>query len=805
MQRGNAVSGTVQWPDGKPVSGALVVLSFTPEKPDETQSFTFFGSNDQSTRSDSAGKFRFTGLARGTATLRAEAKAPSGKPGADAKAVEASAGDAAEAAAEEKPDAAAAEEAAEPRKAAPKSQKGRKWTAVVEDVQAGTQDILLAIDAGYAIQGRVVDSAGKALEEFLVRAEPVDKERKDWQPVRGALTGRFSDPEGRFVLEGLHEGEWQIRAEAKDAPACSAQQIRVPGQSPLVLVLASACTISGVVVDPKGQAVRSARVRAEPARNESRSFVFNANKKFSASSDGEGKFTISGIPPGPLALHATSDEWAAPAPLPFDLAPGQKLENVQLVLRTPGRILGLVLDRQGRTDGGRPISLSGGASGSWQQTTSDANGRFSFDKLSPGDYQLHTQAKQEEYAAAGDDQNRWNRVWQEQQRSLKVEVSEGLTTEVTLGGLPKDAIHLVGRVTCAGRAVANAYLQAWGRRHSEGDEPQNFHASAADDGSFDLVLGGQGKYQINVNADGSGSSTAIAFEVEVNAQPQQTHDFELPGARISGRVVDPGGKPQAQVWLQLGSDRRARGDRHAGVTGSVSSDEEGRFAFEHVAPGTYEIVCGGQENGWRQGPRTGRTTRSGLVVEPGKSLEGVEIVAQPACRVEGTVIGPDGAPVAGAVVVAIDEQGKSLVGWNREVTDATGRFDFDVLPPGRAGFLAQKGSLTSGYSSWVQIQEGQANKVELALVNGTVVFVETTDANGAHVQADIQVFDAHGLDVSEASSGPAAPVEDLPGRRFGPLPPGKYTAVVMRKEKPDLHQEISVGGEPTQAVHVQCE
>jgi hypothetical protein len=140
-----------------------------------------------------------------------------------------------------------------------------------------------------------------------------------------------------------------------------------------------------------------------------------------------------------------------------------------------------------------------------------------------------------------------------------------------------------------------------------------------------------------------------------------------------------------------------------------------------------------------------------------------------------------------------------------EVTDATGRFDFANLPPGRASFLAQKGSLTTGFSAWVSVQESEPTKVDLALQNGTVIFVQTSDAEGAHVQADIQVFDARGLDVSESGRLPAAPVEQQPGWRFGPLAPGKYTAVVMRKDKPDQRQEIRVAGEATQSVNLRCD
>jgi uncharacterized GH25 family protein len=802
LRRGNAIAGSVSWPEGQPVAGAQVLLRFKPEETDKGQSFSGINQDEQSTKTDSEGKFRFTGLSRGTGSLQVEAKAPALKADADAKVVEASSGPEAEG----QPDAAAPKADESAAKPASKPVKGRKWTAVAEDVQAGTQNLALTLNAGYPIQGRVLDSSNAPIKEFQVRAEPLEKERQEWQPARGTVTGRFSDADGRFTLEGLHEGDWLVRAESKNAPACAPQQIHVPGQgTALVIVLAPACTVSGVVVDPKGQPARGTRVRAEPERDESSRFVFNGNRKYSASSDAEGKFEISGIPPGPLSLRASSEEWAEPEAQALDLAAGQKLEGVRLVLRTPGRILGLVLDRAGHVDGGRPVSLSGTSGSSWQQTTSDANGRFNFDKLAPGDYHLYTQAKQEEFEAAGGDQTKVNRVWQEQQRSLMVKVAEGATSEVTLGGMPKNALHLVGRVSCGGQPVAGAYLQTWRRQRAEGDEPQDFHASADDDGRYDLVLGGPGDYTINVSAGASGSSTSISFEVKVGSEPQQTRDFELPGARISGRVVDRRGKPQAGVWLQLGGDSKARGEGGRGVSGYLSSDEEGRFVFEHVAPGTYEISCGGADRGWNQGSRSGRTTRSGLVVEPGKSLEGIEIVAQPACRVEGTVTAPDGTPVAGAQVSVVDEQGKSLVGWSRETTDGSGHFDFDALPPGRAAFLAQKGALTSGYSSWVTVGENGATKVDLALQNGTTVYVETADADGAHVQADMQVFDSRGLDVTGAGFRSAPTAEAPPGRRIGPLAPGKYNLVVMRKDKPDLRQELSVAGEPTKAVLVRCD
>ena len=806
MRRGNSIGGIVKWPDGQPVASAQVSLHFSAEE-EGTSNLYGWGGPERSARTDAEGKFRFTGLAKGKGTLRAEAKAPQVSAGAAVVEASAKEGDAAASDKPAEPGQDSAVEAQEPAKEKPatKSAKSRKWNAVAEDIQAGTPAVVLTLSAGYSLPGRVVDAAGAPVTEFLVRAEPVEKERRDWEPVRGAQSQRFSDPEGRFTFEGLHEGEWKIRAEAKNAPACAPQQVRVPGQSgPLQLMLAAGCSMRGTVVDPKGQPVRSARVRADPEHDESNRFVFNANKRFSSSSDAEGNFSIEGIPPGQVQLRTTCDEWADAEPQPFELTPGQKLEGVRVVMRVYGRISGIVLDRAGHTDRERPISLSGGPNGNWQQAKSDANGRFVFEKLAPGDYHLYTQAKQEELSRAGDDQEQTSRIYQEQQRSLQVKVEEGATAEVTLGGMPKNALHLVGHVTSGGHPVPSAFLRAWKHERTEDEDARQAQVGAAEDGSFDLVLPGAGDYSVNVSSS-AGNSTNISFELKVSAEAQQTHDFELPGSRIAGRVLDRPGKPLAQVWLQLHADASVRGDNGRSVSGNVSTDAEGRFAFEHVGPGTYEIVCGGSEMGWRPGPKIGRTTRAGLVVEAGKSLEGVEIVAQPGCRVEGSVVGLDGAPVSGALVIAVDEQGKSLLGWNRETTDGTGHFNFDALPPGRACFLAQKGLATSGYSSWVTVQDGETTKADLVLSNGTLLYVETVDASGAQVNCDMQIFDGRGLDLGMVGMMAEVEGEARPGRRFGPLAPGKYSVVVMRKDKPDQREEVSVGGESSKSISVRCD
>ncbi|MBK7642860.1 MAG: carboxypeptidase regulatory-like domain-containing protein [Planctomycetes bacterium] len=801
LASGESLSGIVRWPGGEPAAGALLRVRFTPEDSQTTRSFNMFGMNERAAKCDAQGKFSLAGFPRGKATLQAEAKPTKEMLAAESKPAEASAKQAEEG--EPAADSEKAEENSKEKSSASKASARRKWTAILEDQPTGTQNIVLTLDSGFSVTGRVLDSSGAPIEQFLVRAEPVEAERQPWEPARGVVTGRFQDAGGQFTLEGLHEGKWKLRAEAKDAPACTPKQINVPEESgPVVLTLAAACTVSGTVFLPNGQPAHPAHAQADPDTTEVRGLVFNDKKDFNASTSTDGAFEIKGLPPGPLKLHATSEEWADAEELPLELAPGQKLEGVRLTLRVPGRITGLVLDALGHSDAERPISLNGNNSG-WDQTKSDAEGRFSFEKVTPGDYMISTQPRPEEYQSSSADPARQNRVWQEQQRSLQVKVAAGATAEVTLGGMPKDAIHLVGHVTCGGHALADAYLQVWTFSKRGEGEQRNFHANTSADGSFDLVLGGAGDYSVNVS--GPSNSSSNQFQVKVSSDPRQTRDFELPGARIAGRVVDRKGKALAQVWLQMRADENVRGERPR-VSGNVSTDTEGRFVFENIAPGTYKIEFGGANRGWGQAGQIGHTSASGLVVEEGKSIEGLEIVAQPPCRVEGRVLGVDGQPLAGAVVIAVDEKGQSLTSWQRQTTDATGNFEFDALPPGRAAFLAQKGTQTSGYSGWVSVLEDSTAKVDLGLMNGALLFIETVDSAGAKLDCDLQLFDARNIDVTNVGwFAQLGEVEARPGRRFGPLAPGKYSLVVMRKDKADLHQEVSVGADPLQTLRVRCD
>ena len=93
------------------------------------------------------------------------------------------------------------------------------------------------------------------------------------------------------------------------------------------------------------------------------------------------------------------------------------------------------------------------------------------------------------------------------------------------------------------------------------------------------------------------------------------------GGVVSGRVVDgPTGRPVRAVVDLLPSSLRGTEGAQRAVT-----EKNGRFEFRHVLAGSYELSA-----------RTGRkaiATRSGLIVERGNEVKGIQLAAESAARV----------------------------------------------------------------------------------------------------------------------------------------------------------------------------
>ncbi|MFZ5443206.1 MAG: carboxypeptidase regulatory-like domain-containing protein [Myxococcota bacterium] len=246
------------------------------------------------------------------------------------------------------------------------------------------------------------------------------------------------------------------------------------------------------------------------------------------------------------------------------------------------------------------------------------------------------------------------------------------------------------------------------------------------------------------------------------------------GAKLSGRVVDHGGKPVSEAAVMSG----ARSD-------SVQTDAEGRFELKGLKPGKTELFAVSQ-----QGAQTERLEVTapaadvvlrlpeivrvrGRVVDergapvpqfdangtsvtsadgkfevdaPNKSLdvwrEGYaplfitpaegdvgELVLKKQPMIEGEVVDGEGRPVGGATVMASTE----LVGVT---TDGQGRFSLVVTSEDKQELLATRGSS----SGRVPLVLGQ--RARIVLRKGTTIVGRVVDATGKGVQTLVRATSA---------------------------------------------------------------
>ena len=172
----------------------------------------------------------------------------------------------------------------------------------------------------------------------------------------------------------------------------------------------------------------------------------------------------------------------------------------------------------------------------------------------------------------------------------RVRLTAGEEDTVTVR-LP-DAVHLTGTVRMGkdGPAVADARVTLHVRpRRSAGSLIVAFATHG--DGTFDVQAPRGRPVDVAVQADGLApyptrrqrKSALRKFAGVRNAKPVHV-DLSLdPGAGVAGLVVDPEGNPVPELQLDI------RVARSRTALRSTTSDEQGRYAFPHLAPQQYDI------------------------------------------------------------------------------------------------------------------------------------------------------------------------------------------------------------------------
>ncbi len=308
--------------------------------------------------------------------------------------------------------------------------------------EGGSERFTVDLVPESVVAGRVVDEAGNGIADARVRLteyvppEPAHGGRFEFRrDVRRRIGGgEDSDPmqeatravtadDGTFVMRGVPAGDWELTARAEDFVASDARVISLDqgeSQDDLVVELAVGGAVVGRVVEEDGTPVASVSVivrPAAPAGGTGHDAHGRIEAMFGGGPDGpqrgttaaDGTFEVRSLPPGPYEVEIGSQRgMSMGGAMVFigDSVQGSGDESqvrrvtvlageevfVELVQPPTATLEGRVLA------GGEPVEVtlvSLKAAGSFlpfggQQVETDRYGRFTFENVEPGEYEVST-------------------------------------------------------------------------------------------------------------------------------------------------------------------------------------------------------------------------------------------------------------------------------------------------------------------------------------------------------------------------------------------------------------------------------
>jgi hypothetical protein len=789
LTSGNTVAGILRWPDGRPAADIEVEINFDMSRIGGMEGLNALHGSEGSDETDDLGNFSVHGLGEGPFTVKASAPPPG-----QAKTEEASGEGEAE------PD---GEEPEESRK-----DKGN-WVARQDGVAPNTTDLALVLAEPLGMRGRVVGN-GNPVTSFRVRAM---EKTKGMIPGLGAEVAdeKFEDEEGRFFLTGLRENTWNVYVAAEGYALNEPIEVEVPQpQGAEVLIeLEPSASASGLVVGPEGEPVPGAKVSLEMDMANMMSRLYTMDQRPEARSDDAGKFTLERLSPGSNSLVASSDSFANSASVSVEVGSGEHVEGIVLTLRIGGRITGEVYDEKGNLAEGQQIMAQlPGRMLIPRMATTDSNGFFEFDRLTPGTYQVMSMG---DAGGGGDDPEDMEDISQSfsEWKFASAEVADGEEVHVVLGAPPEDPVAVSGSITLAGDPVPDVVVNFLPEGAADAMSSLRMKSTDAK-GQYSVQLDKPGGYLVSVQQIGAmGAQNSLEFNCEVPEAEEFEYDIDLPVGRISGKVIGPDGEPAKGARVSLSSEGPVpSGSMLGGRYTEIATDDQGRYAIEWVRPGSYTVAVGGSLFGGMFGGESavGRQVRQGVEVREGQSLDGVDFRLREGVSINGVVRYASGQPVSGASVFVRDGSGRLLERFSLLTTDGNGHFTYKGAEPGTYTVSARMEGLASQESAPCTAKEDQPGHAEVVLEEGSMLKVSLEDREGNPIRAAVSVVDANGRQVNGMLS-----MQDLleafqhgtytsTEHRVGPLPEGSYRVVAVADDGKHAEKPVTLSGSGERAL-----
>lgn len=601
----------------------------------------------------------------------------------------------------------------------------------------------LALDAGgLVVSGTVTDILGGPVADARVTVKRGDIPDLGGSPDYVAVT----KTDGTYAMS-VAPGNYDARATHDDYRSQS-HSVEVAAEPVTVdFTLTPGGVIRGVVVArDSGKPVPGAFLIADGGSG-------RGGGGATARADDSGAFVMRGLSPGALQLKAQGPGYASSSPTVVELAIGEQVDGVRVLVDRAYSVYGNVVRKGKPTEGVPGVQLGLFSIGTQQfgfaLEPTDAQGAFVIHGLRPASYMLF----------AGGENNVPEigtsiAVVDKDLTGVVVEMEAGVTltgrVDPPVAGA-RVSLTLAGSLNLLNMfQIAKAALI-----HAETDATGAFTVRNAPRGAFELVAHAP-------NGD-SGKLPLLIGDVD-----QQGLVIKLsPRASISGRVVDDNGVAVSGERVRA---KRTDGDEeHVKIdfnqlrgTGATTR-KDGSFSIIGLEAGTYELTVEGMTMAGAKSEKSEETK-----VADGQQVTGVTLRVEARDGViRGTVIGTDRRPVADAWVSAQGHEDR-FGSSTPVVTGGDGRFTLEKLRRGSYTVVAT-GPKGASRGEVKDVKTGTTTTVTLAPL-GTLAGTVTLD------RAPLKQYE---IDCDGPGSPDHESVDAADGSyQFEHLTPGSYTCTV---------------------------
>ncbi len=760
LNEGLAVSGTIVFPDGRAAVGASVSV-----QPDLSENLggspvnprAYIGAGNGDT-ADEAGSFRIKAVGTGPWVVTAQLEVKDGE-------VEVAPG---------------------------------QWNANQGVVRAPDATLRLTLEPPMAVSGVVLDAEQRPVTTFTLLGERAGSQW--YMPPSASRENTFESEDGRFTMDGLRSGSWTFSTEAPGFARSEEITLELPSDEEITLVLYRPVRLAGSVVDPQGRSVAGAQISKELEGTEVFEAMQGRGDWPETLSDDQGSFSLEGLAPGAGSVVAKKDGFAPSAALPYELAEGQEMVDLVLTMRRGGTITGEVYEKDGDHASGCLVILQMPTLAERRFTNTGSDGEFTESGLTPGTWQVQAfpgiESLQSESGESLDQAALLAAL-----KMTVVELADEAEEHVVLGEPPADPVRVHGQVTLDGEPQRDSIISFV--PGSGGGIASLKIASLDKDGRYDLQLDEPGDYLVTIQATSTtGRQNSIEYRRSIPKDESHELDFGLPLARVSGRVLGPGGDPLSGARVTLTVDGGlVFGTVFGGQYSELATDENGEYSIVGLRPGSYTVAAGGAPFGGLLGQSSGlgRVVRS-IEVEEGESIGGLDFRLEEPGRVQGMVRDALGQPVAGASIFLRDGNGHLVELFSLAQTNASGTFEYPGLAPGEYTVTARSETLASATSEQVRVRSGESSQITIVVGPGTMLIVTLVDKTGANIRARVSVLDEDGHDLNgmlglteimERYSGGL----DSTAQRIGPLPPGSYKVRAVAEDGRSTQRPVRLKGQ----------